>query len=195
MCARGLSRATSTRTPSPRTSSPPSRRRSAARERNQERKRDDEEPEHDEPDRNERAQCGPALDHRDSVDEQAERPEADRSQDRLEDDVARAIVPAAAPKEVRPVDGDPDGPDEEKAEDERRGGKRKNVPTAKVTPLAARTAEADVERGTADPVRRRPVERTRDEDQPRDDGQVFVHQGLVEEPPGGRRQEHTRHTG
>ncbi len=147
MCARARSPATSTRTPFPRTSSPPSRPPSAARERNQERKRDDQEPEHDEPDRNERAHCGPALDHRDPVDEQAERPEADRSQDRLEDDVARAIVPSAAPEEVRAVDGDSDGPDEDEAEDERRGREREDVPRAQVAPLAPGTAEAHVERG------------------------------------------------
>src|SRR5919108_3841101 len=185
------SRRTSARGPFRRTSTPTrsrtrnSLRSSARRKRDHEGKADQREAEDDEPERDERTEDAPPLHHRDPVDEEPERPGCERGRADVEGHTTRARVLPSGAKHVSSVQHEPDRPDEDEAEDERRRREGEQMARPAVAPPAPRSAQAHVERCAPDPVRRHAVDRSEEEDEDGDDEQALVHERLVEEPPGG----------
>src|SRR5688572_15475640 len=190
------SRATSALAPSPPRSTPTRCPRKSwprsglpARDRDHERKREDEEREPGERDRDHGSQRAPALDHRDPVDEEPERPEGEQARGGVEEQRPGPVVVAARPERVTAVDDEPQRPDEHEPEHHRRRRECQHVARPPVARLRARSAQADVEERSGEPVRGDAVDRAGEEDEDGEDGEALVDEPLVEPPPGLRREQ------
>ena len=111
--------------------------------------------------------CGsaprPAVHRAHSDQQQQDGPREKAEVDAAEDRVAAPVVVATRAKEILAVHGDPDGPEGQQRERERRGGERERLPGAAPAALAAEPARGAVQQAADEPVRDDRVERAGDE--------------------------------
>src|SRR5581483_1158936 len=166
-------------------------RRSARRSRLKSRREHDEHGERGgERDRRRGSPPRPAVHRADADQQEAEAPGDEAEIDAPEDSVAAPVVVAAGAEEVLAVDGDPDRPEDEQRQRERRRGEREDVPCTKPRSLAPEPARSAVEQAAAEPVDRSRLARAGDEGEHWDERDRYG--AVVQHAAEGRAREHDR---